>query len=143
MTTNWKRRLFKKFLPWIIGLIYVISPVDIIPDFIGGIGWLDDIGVIGLMFLWFLRMFKSRGKAPAREEGSEVKRPEEEDPYEILGISHGSSKEEIKEAYVKLAAQFHPDKVQHLGKDFQELAHRKFVKIQNAYDKLIKKNIDI
>jgi len=40
---------------WIITVIsgaYVISPIDLIPDFIIGIGWIDDIivGLIGLMF---------------------------------------------------------------------------------------------
>jgi DnaJ like chaperone protein len=44
--------------------------------------------------------------------------------------------EEIKAAYKKLASQYHPDKVQHLGKEFQQMAHEKFVSIQKAYDKL-------
>jgi len=29
-------------------IIYVISPIDAIPDFIPFIGWADDIGVVGL-----------------------------------------------------------------------------------------------
>ncbi|MFW6334535.1 MAG: J domain-containing protein, partial [Desulfosalsimonas sp.] len=36
----------------------------------------------------------------------------------------------------KLAQQYHPDKVSHLGKEFQELAARKFVEIQEAYETL-------
>jgi DnaJ like chaperone protein len=35
-----------------------------------------------------------------------------------------------------MAAQYHPDKVQHLGEDFQRLAHEKFVAIQKAYEKI-------
>lgn len=27
---------------------YCLSPIDIIPDVILGVGWLDDLGVIGL-----------------------------------------------------------------------------------------------
>jgi len=36
-------------------------------------------------------------------------------------------------------AKYHPDKVTHLGKEFQELAHRKLVAIQRAYEILMKK----
>ncbi|NVM56590.1 MAG: J domain-containing protein [Desulfobacterales bacterium] len=62
----------------------------------------------------------------------------EEDPYNILGVQRGASEEEIKAAYKRLAAQYHPDKVQHLGMEFQELAHKKFVTIQRAYDLLMR-----
>ncbi len=35
-------------------LIYVISPVDLIPD-VPFIGWLDDLGVFGLATAWLTR----------------------------------------------------------------------------------------
>lgn len=44
-----------KQVPWrmiaasIAALIYVINPLDFIPDFIPGIGWLDDMAMIGLV----------------------------------------------------------------------------------------------
>lgn len=62
-----------------------------------------------------------------------------EDPFRILGLKPGASGEEIKAAYKRLAAQYHPDKVQHLGKDFQKLAHEKFIAIQKAYNELVGK----
>ena len=68
--------------------------------------------------------------APGRQEAPE------EDPYQILDVQRDASKQEIKAAYKKLAAQYHPDRVQHLGKEFQELANRKFVAIQRAYETL-------
>ena len=37
------------------GLIYMVSPVDLIPDVIPVVGLLDDAGVIGLVFSQFLR----------------------------------------------------------------------------------------
>lgn len=36
----------KDLLILIAGIIYVISPIDAIPDFIIGLGWVDDLTVI-------------------------------------------------------------------------------------------------
>lgn len=33
----------------VLGILYVLSPIDFIPDVIPVIGWLDDIGVIGYL----------------------------------------------------------------------------------------------
>ena len=57
-------------------------------------------------------------------------------PYTVLGVAPGASREEIKAAYRRLAAKYHPDKVQHLGKDFQKMAEDRFKEIQQAYDEL-------
>jgi uncharacterized membrane protein YkvA (DUF1232 family) len=139
--------MIKSYLPWIIALLYVISPYDAIPDFVFGPGWLDDIAVLGVLFWWLAKMKRTaqstaRSSSTAREskkESAGSTKPEYTDPYEILNLEPGASRDEIKAAYKKLAAQYHPDKVQHLGVDFQKLAHEKFVAIQKAYDELIKK----
>ncbi len=62
--------------------------------------------------------------------------PEPIDPYEVLGVSPDASWPEILAAYRKLAAQYHPDNVAHLPKEFQELAHQKMVEINAAYEML-------
>src|SRR5687767_5621022 len=53
------------------------------------------------------------------------------DAYEVLGVGRGSSAEEIKKAYRKLARQFHPDR--NPGDD---AAEERFKEIQGAYDVL-------
>ncbi len=137
--------MIKKYLPWLIALLYFVSPYDLIPDFLLGPGWLDDLAVIGLVLWWTSRLKRayqaSNTSSTYAGKGQEAHRRQEaseEDPHKILGIQSGASRQEIKAAYKKLAAQYHPDKVQHLGNEFQELAHKKFVAIQKAYDALTK-----
>ncbi len=59
------------------------------------------------------------------------------DPYEVLQVTRGASKQEIKAAYLELIKQYHPDKVSHLGKEFQEIAKEKTQAINRAYEMLI------
>lgn len=137
--------MIKKYLPWLIALLYFINPYDVLPDFLLGPGWLDDLAVFGLALWWFSRLKRayqpsgtSREYARKEQRAPHAQEAPEEDPYEILGLKSGASREEIKAAYKKLAAQYHPDKVQHLGQEFQDLAHKKFVAVQKAYDTLMK-----
>ena len=56
--------------------------------------------------------------------------------YTILEIDPSAGDQEIKRAYRKMAAKFHPDKVSHLGKEFQEMAEEKFKAISEAYEQI-------
>jgi uncharacterized membrane protein YkvA (DUF1232 family) len=137
--------MIKKYLPWLIALVYFVNPYDLVPDFLVGPGWLDDLAVLGVVLWWASRLKRahlasgtSSAYSSKKKETPGSHEAPEEDPYRILNVRHGASKQEIKTAYKRLAAQYHPDKVQHLGKELQELAHKKFVAIQKAYDMLMK-----
>lgn len=57
------------------------------------------------------------------------------DPYEVLGLQRGASKEEVKSAYRKLAKKYHPDVNQ--NNPLKDLAEEKFKEIQWAYDEIM------
>jgi len=58
--------------------------------------------------------------------------------YQILKVDPNTSPDEIKRAYRKMANKYHPDKVHHLGDDFQRLAEEKFKAISDAYRQIKK-----
>ncbi|GEM_PF-641926 len=54
--------------------------------------------------------------------------------FAILEIPENSTPEQIKSAYKQLVIQYHPDKVQNLGKDIRLLAEKKTIEINLAYE---------
>lgn len=54
--------------------------------------------------------------------------------YEVLGVDPAASAEQIRAAYHKLVAQYHPDR--HQGNPLEELAREKLVRINDAYQTL-------
>ncbi len=58
--------------------------------------------------------------------------------YKILEIDPSASDEELKKAYRRMAMKYHPDKVSHLGEDFQKAAKEKFQKVSLAYNNIKK-----
>lgn len=139
----------------VLGLIYIISPVDLLPDFFPIAGRLDDLGLVALLIYylktgrwpafisriagWFFGTGRSgagKSRNQGRAAGGKQQAAGKKDPYAVLGLSPGASSQEIHEAYRRLAHQYHPDKVSHLGEEFQELARQRFLEIQEAYEAL-------
>jgi DnaJ like chaperone protein len=58
--------------------------------------------------------------------------------YRILEVDPSASDQEVKKAYRQMANKYHPDKVSHLGEDFQKAANQKFQKVNEAYEKIRK-----
>lgn len=139
--------MMKYFLAF-LALLYALLPYDILPDFVVGWGWIDD-----LLILWLLwRFFKAQvqkpsgtrdyddfysGQAHQNRTGNQTAGPQ--DPYTVLNIDRNAAPEEIKKAYRELAAKYHPDKVQHLGEEFRKLAEERFKEIEEAYRQLMPK----
>lgn len=133
----------------ILALAYAVCPFDLLPDWIVGFGWIDDISILGLLW-WYLyryskRQFANERSYQGKSSSSDARREEGKqtdgsgfprDPYEILGVRRNASQEEIKQAYKQLAGKYHPDKVSHLGREFQTLAEDRFKEIQEAYEAL-------
>ncbi len=58
-------------------------------------------------------------------------------PQEILGVRPDASAGEIRDAFHRLAIHYHPDKVHHLGQEFEEVAKEKFLRLKEAYEVLM------
>lgn len=53
--------------------------------------------------------------------------------YQLLGIAPKASADEVKRAFRREIARYHPDKVQHLGHEFQEIAAVRAAELTEAY----------
>jgi hypothetical protein len=150
-----------RYLIYLLLILYVLSPYDFVPDFMVGLGWVDDLIVLGLLF-WYHFIYRRKIRAgpgtqreyqhskkenpqefrehtKSKEGVGPEERSKEKAPHEVLGVERGASIERIKAAYRELANQYHPDKVMHLGEEFKILAERRFKEIQKAYQELSEK----
>lgn len=141
----------------ILWLIYFIFPFDLFPDVLPGVGWLEDFLILAAIFWMWRRKqqaysadqadrFKYQERQSKTNAGNGYRsndqyrsRTEFKDPYKILGIERTATPIEIKQAYRTQANRYHPDKVAHLGEEFQTLAKEKFQDIQWAYEQLLGK----
>lgn len=131
-----------KYWATLFSVIYLLSPIDLLPERgLGRLGLIDDFLIAGALYwYYFLRPASPRarpGKGGAKDAAGGGE--QQKDPYSILGVGKNATPEEIKHAYRELANKYHPDKVSHLGEEFREIAHRKFKEIRRAYEQLAPK----
>ncbi|MDR3711781.1 MAG: DUF1232 domain-containing protein [Puia sp.] len=53
-------------LPALLALVYLISPIDLIPDFIPFAGWLDDLVVVPVLLALSIRLFPREVREASR-----------------------------------------------------------------------------
>jgi DnaJ like chaperone protein len=58
--------------------------------------------------------------------------------YKILEVEPQAGEEQIKRAYRQMALKYHPDRVSHLGEEFQKAAKEKFQQVNEAYNTIRK-----
>jgi uncharacterized membrane protein YkvA (DUF1232 family) len=136
-------------------LLYVRSPIDLLPDRMGIFGLVDDL-LVAFAAVWWLRhragqrrprmtaRQRARGYAarpgagPAHDESTRDAGDHAPlwDPYAVLGVVRGASAEEITRAYRAQMKLYHPDRVADLGDELRDVAHRKALEIQRAYEEL-------
>lgn len=114
----------------LLGAVYLISPIDVLPDFLGVFGRIDDLVVLALI-AW--RLLASSAPPPVEEAAVAAAATGPRDPWAVFDLTPGASAEEIDARYRKLCSLYHPDKVNHLGPELQRTAHEQMLAIQAAY----------
>ena len=167
--------LSRRIPPWlwlILIVIYLLSPIDIIPDYFGLPARIDDLFVAlwGLYYVYAnsrtnpgggwstgggsrVGQGETRKRGPqepsdrsrqgtAGSPGSDGPFGQDEhvlrDHYQILGVTKGTARPDIRRHYRDLILQYHPDRVQHLGQELQQLAEEKTREINKAYQEIKK-----
>jgi len=65
---SWARLLFRRDTPvkvkaiLVFAILYLLSPFDLIPDWIIGFGFLDDLTVVSLLVAWAIKIAEKQKK---------------------------------------------------------------------------------
>jgi DnaJ like chaperone protein len=95
--------------------------------------------IIGYMVISYFFQSKKTSTRQQHENGGrafEKNRPsfDGKEWYEVLGIPEHSAMDQIKGAYRKQIAAYHPDKVATLGDDLKELSRKRSQEINAAFE---------
>lgn len=133
-----------------IGILYLLSPIDLVPDFVPVLGWLEDLVVVAVAFWLASRMRASGQGRDDDEEHADTERaqadrdamrdrstaPLSKTPWQLLDIEPDADEEAVEAAYKAKLMQYHPDRASHLGEELQDLAHEKTLELQRAYEQI-------
>jgi DnaJ-domain-containing protein 1 len=96
-------------------------------------GWLEFTVIIvcGLFGFMAVNAVMDRRGLRAGRQGAES--DENESWWETLNVDKNASPEQIKTAFRREISKYHPDRVEGLGIELQELADRKAKQVNRAY----------
>lgn len=72
--TSYARLLFHPDTPWpvkgilALAIVYLLSPFDLVPDWILGLGLVDDLAIVSLLVGWAIRILKQRSCAQSAKK---------------------------------------------------------------------------
>ncbi|MFH2122879.1 MAG: DUF1232 domain-containing protein [Pseudomonadota bacterium] len=72
--TSYARLLFRPDTPWtvkgilLLAIVYLLSPFDFVPDWIFGLGLLDDLAVVSLLVGLAIRLASRLTQAPTENK---------------------------------------------------------------------------
>lgn len=119
----------------LVVLLYARSPIDLLPDRLGGLGLLDDLVVLLLAVRWVRRQWPF-AQRPGTAGAPRAAVRQAFDPHAVLGVRPGATPDEITHAYREQLKRYHPDRVAGLGEELQQVAHERTLAIQRAYAEL-------
>jgi uncharacterized membrane protein YkvA (DUF1232 family) len=128
----------------VVWVVYLVSPIDLIPDFFGLFGRVDDVAV-GVFLYRLYRHHRAHYGSPSRPStetgrGETVsKEATSGDPYTVLGVASNATRAEVEQQFRTLMQQYHPDKVAHLGAELRSLAHEKCLELQRARERILQR----
>ena len=116
-------------------------------------GWLEFTVVVGAGLIGFIVVnslidYRRRGDQPREQQrqGSQKEdttRSDQKEPpkresaprpwWEVLNVDRNASIAQIKEAFRREISKYHPDRVEGLGAELQELADQKSKEVTRAY----------
>ncbi len=72
--TSYARLLFRPDTPWtvkgilLLAILYLLSPFDLVPDWIVGLGLLDDLVIVSLLVGWAIRLVNRLPKISSEKQ---------------------------------------------------------------------------
>ena len=94
--------------------------------------------MVRMIWIEFLKATNQKVKEGSQTEGK-VEASDLKKYGSVLGLTGKVTKEEIKKAYREKVRKYHPDTLQNMAPEFQDLAKKKTAELNEAYEFMKKK----
>lgn len=118
----------------LLGLVYVVIPVDFLPDSMGVVGRIDDICVLGFILVESYRYHAAVHMQKELLKG--LGSGKNWDPRRVLEISANASEKDIQQNFHRLIQQYDPSRMNRFDLKIRRLAAHRVTEIKRAFDEL-------